>query len=78
MFGLFVLCVCLTPNGKPKHDNMCECVFVVVSNRRCHRHLGRHFELQQWASTVGGNETCVCVLLNIDGRSIGLKFYRLF
>lgn len=33
-----------------------------MSNRRCHRHLGRHFELQQRASTVGGNETCVCVV----------------
>lgn len=39
--------------------SVCVCVCFVVSNRRCHRHLGRHFELQQRASTVGGNETCV-------------------
>lgn len=60
------------------NPSMIICVCVVVSNRRCHRHLGRHFELQQRASTVGGSETCVSVSLNIDGRSIGLKFYRLF
>lgn len=41
------------------NPSMIICVCDVVSNRRCHRHLGRLF----WAtaSTAGGNETCVAV-----------------
>lgn len=59
MFCLFVCCMYVWRQMLKPSMIICVCVCHVVSNRRCHRHLGRHFELQQRASTVGGNETCV-------------------